>query len=127
MKIINKGFNMEALILVAHGSKVKSSNDEIAQIALKIKNSVKENDLLVFHAFLELTEPSIFMAINKALNENCTKIKIFPYFLAAGKHVQEDIPNELKKFKKQYPDIEFAILPHIGKCNGIENMIISNM
>ena len=58
---------------------------------------------------------------------NCKRIKIFPYFLAAGKHVQEDIPCEIKKFKKQYPEIEFILLPHIGKCNGIGNMIMSNL
>ena len=118
---------MEALIIVAHGSKVKSSNDEIVDIMLKIKNSVKDDEILVFHAFLELSEPSIFMALNKAIAENCKIIKIFPYFLAAGKHVQEDIPCEIKKFKKQYPQIEFVILPHIGKCAGIEDMIISNL
>ncbi|AXX89784.1 hypothetical protein CKA55_11090 [Arcobacter suis] len=117
---------MEALIIIAHGSKVKSSNDEIVDIVSKIKNSV-DNELLVFHAFLELTEPSVFVAINKAIANNCKKIKLFPYFLAAGKHVQEDIPCEIKKFKKLYPEIEFILLPHIGKCNGIENMIISNL
>ncbi|MGE3300149.1 MAG: sirohydrochlorin chelatase, partial [Arcobacter sp.] len=46
--------------------------------------------------------------------------------LAAGKHVLEDIPCEIKKFKKQYPELEFILLPHIGLCNGIEKMIISN-
>lgn len=117
---------MEALIIIAHGSKVKSSNDEIVDIVSKIKNSV-DNELLVFHAFLELTEPSVFVAINKAIANNCKKIKLFPYFLAAGKHVQEDIPCEIKKFKKLYPEIEFILLSHIGKCNGIENMIISNL
>ena len=117
---------MEALIIVAHGSKVKSSNDEIVEIVSKIKSSLN-NDFLIFHAFLELSEPSIFIAINKAIAENCKTIKIFPYFLAAGKHVQEDIPCEIKKFKKQYPQIEFVILPHIGKCAGIEDMIISNL
>ena len=117
---------MEALIVVAHGSRVKSSNDEIIDIVSKIKISVNEN-ISVFHAFLELSEPSIFMAINKAIAENCKIIKIFPYFLAAGKHVQEDIPCEIKKFKKQYPEIEFMLLPHIGKCIGIEDMIISNI
>ena len=117
---------MEALIIVAHGSKVKSSNDEIVNIVSKIKFNV-DDKVLVFHAFLELSEPSIFMAINKAIAENCKRIKIFPYFLAAGRHVQEDIPCEIKKFKKQYPKIEFILLPHIGKCNGIENMIISNL
>ncbi len=117
---------MEALIIVAHGSKVKSSNDEIVEIISQIKSDINP-EILVFHAFLELSEPSIFMAINKAIAENCKKIKIFPYFLAAGKHVQEDIPCEIKKFKKQYPEIEFILLPHIGKCNGIGNMIISNL
>ncbi len=118
---------MEALIIVAHGSKVKSSNDEIVDIMLKIKNNIKDENVLVFHAFLELAEPSIFMALNKAIAENCKKIKIFPYFLAAGKHVKEDIPCEIKKIKKQYPEIEFTLLPHIGKCSGIEDMIISNL
>lgn len=117
---------MEALIIIAHGSKVKSSNDEIVDIISKIKASV-DDKILVFHAFLELSEPSVFMAINNAIAENCQKIKIFPYFLAAGKHVQEDIPCEIKKFKKLYPQIEFILLPHIGKCNGIEDMIISNL
>lgn len=117
---------MEALIIVAHGSKVKSSNDEIINIVSKIKFNIDGN-ILVFHAFLELSEPSIFIAINKAIAENCKKIKIFPYFLAAGKHVQEDIPCEIKKFKKLHPEIEFILLPHIGNCNGIEDMIISNL
>lgn len=117
---------MEALIIVAHGSKVKSSNDEIINIVSKIKFNV-DDKILVFHAFLELSEPSIFIAINKAIAENCKKIKIFPYFLAAGKHVQEDIPCEIKKFKKLHPEIEFILLPHIGNCNGIEDMIISNL
>lgn len=118
---------MEALIIVAHGSKVKSSNDEIVDIMLKIRSNMKDEKTLVFHAFLELSDPSIFMALNKAIAENCKKIKIFPYFLAAGKHVQEDIPCEIKKFRKQYPEIEFTLLPHIGKCMGIEDMIISNL
>lgn len=117
---------MEALIIVAHGSKVKSSNDEIVNIVSRIKFNV-DDKVLVFHAFLELSEPSIFIAINKAIAENCKKIKIFPYFLAAGRHVQEDIPCEIKKFKKLHPEIEFILLPHIGNCNGIEDMIISNL
>ena len=117
---------MEALIIVAHGSKVKSSNDEVIEIVSQIRNDINSG-ILVFHAFLELSEPSIFMAINKAIAENCKRIKIFPYFLAAGRHVQEDIPCEIKKFKKQYPEIEFILLPHIGKCSGIGNMIMSNL
>ncbi len=118
---------MEALIVVAHGSKLESSNNEIKVIVSKIKENLKDNDLHVFYAFLELAEPSIFISINKAITQGCKVIKIFPYFLAAGKHVKEDIPTEIKKFKKRYPEIEFILLAHIGECKGIENLILGNI
>ena len=66
-------------------------------------------------------------SINKAITQECKVIKIFPYFLAAGKHVKEDIPAEIKRFKKRYPEIEFKLLPHIGECKGIENLILDNI
>ena len=118
---------MEALIVVAHGSKVESSNNEIKGIVNKIKENLKDDELKVFYAFLELAEPSIFVSINKAITHGCKVIKVFPYFLAAGKHVKEDIPAEIKKFKKRYPEIEFKLLPHIGECKGIENLILDNI
>ena len=118
---------MEALIVVAHGSKVESSNNEIKRIVDKIKENLKDEQLDVFYAFLELAEPSIFVSINKAITHGCKVIKVFPYFLAAGKHVKEDIPAEIKKFKKRYPEIEFILLPHIGECKGIEYFLLSNI
>ncbi len=118
---------MEALIIVAHGSKVKSSNDEIKTIVDKIKSNLENNELLVLYSFLELAEPSIFISMNNAIAQGCKTIKIFPYFLAAGKHVKEDIPNEIKNFEKEYPEITFTLLPHIGECKGIENLILSNI
>lgn len=116
---------MKALIIVAHGSKLESSNQEIINIANKIKEQANDN-LLVEYAFLELTEPSIFHSLTKAVGKKCTHIKIFPYFLAAGKHVKIDIPTEVKKFQKLNPEIKFTLLPHIGMCKGIEEMIIEN-
>lgn len=117
---------MESLIIVAHGSRVESSNKEILDLINRIKSNLENEDILVLKAFLELVEPNLFHAINKAVNHGCTKIKVFPYFLAAGRHVADDIPAEMKKFKKLHPDVEFILLPHLGMCTGIEEMIISN-
>ncbi len=116
---------MEALIIVAHGSKMKSSNDEIVNIVEKIKS--ENSGICVFLGFLELTEPLFSSVLKNTIENNFKKIKIFPYFLAAGKHVSQDIPNEIEKFKKKNPNVEFILLPHIGQCVGIENMIISNL
>lgn len=128
MKILekkNKGIKMEALIIVAHGSKMKSSNDEIVNIVEKIKS--ENSGICVFLGFLELTEPLFSSVLKNTIENNFKRIKIFPYFLAAGKHVSQDIPNEIENFKKKNPNVEFILLPHIGQCVGIENMIISNL
>ncbi len=113
---------MEALIIVAHGSKIKSSNDEIIEISNKIKNK-NEN---TFYAFLELSEPSFYDVLKEVVEKKYKKIKIFPYFLAAGKHVLADIPNIIKEFKTNHKNIEFTVLPHFGLCNGVEDLILSN-
>lgn len=114
---------MEALIIVAHGSKLNSSNQEIIKIVENIKTLKK--DILVYYAFLELAQPLLNDILEIACKENDI-IKIFPYFLAGGKHVTSDIPTEVEIFSKKYPNIKFEILPHIGKCSGIENLIINN-
>ncbi len=114
---------MEALIIIAHGSKLKSSNDEVINTVENIKKLKK--DMLVYSAFLELAEPTFEDILNVICNK-CEVVKIFPYFLAAGKHVTKDIPEILEKYKIKYPDIKFLLLPHLGNCMGIENLIINN-
>ena len=42
---------MEALIIVAHGSKMKSSNNEIIVISEKIKSKIRKIKYWSFHAF----------------------------------------------------------------------------
>ena len=118
---------MEALIITAHGSKLNSSNDEIRNIVSKIKHNLKNEELLVLYAFLELAEPSIYDSSIKAIENGCKTIKYFPYFLAAGKHVKIDIPDEVNQLKSKYPNINFELLPHIGECKGIEDLILSNI
>lgn len=118
---------MEALIIVAHGSKINSSNEEIKHISLQIKETIQDSNILVYHSFLELAEPSISKSSKEAIQNGCKIIKFFPYFLAKGKHVKIDIPNEIESLRKKYPKIEFILLPHIGACKGIENLIINNI
>ena len=48
---------MEALIIVAHGSKMKSSNDEIISIMEKTKAKLENENFLVFLGFL----PAFFL------------------------------------------------------------------
>ena len=118
---------MKSLIIIAHGSKVKQSNDEIINISENISNIIDKSTYdKVEYAFLELTTPSLEDTLAKCIENNSTQITIFPYFLAAGKHVKADIPEIVEVFKDKYSNIEFKVLPHFGKCKGIEDLILAN-
>lgn len=116
---------MKLLLIVAHGSRLKSSNEEIVELVKKV-NEVSNSNLIVKYAFLELEEPSISSSIEFCLNEmNIDEIDIFPYFLAAGKHVKFDIPNEINLLKKKHPFLKINLLQHLGKNEGLINLILS--
>ena len=116
---------MHAFLLIAHGSRRKESNDEVRKLSQKI---VKKNngEFDIFQcSFLELAEPLIPDAINDLISQGATKITIFPYFLAVGLHVAEDIPKEINKAKNSFPDVEFNTLPHLGVIEEMPNLILS--
>ena len=118
---------MHALLLIAHGSRRKESNDEVRKLSKKIiKNNNGEFDIFLC-SFLELAEPLIPDAISDLISQGATKITIFPYFLAVGLHVAEDIPEEIDKAKNIYPNVEFHTLPHLGVIDEMPNLILSQI
>ena len=118
---------MNILIIVAHGSRLKESNDEINAFSKKIQK-LCDKETIIKYAFLELAEPSITKVLEDIKNESTQKIKIdiLPYFLAEGRHVKMDIPNEIKKFLKENESFDINILPHIGKTDGLMNLLLEN-
>ena len=89
---------MKSLIIIAHGSKKKSSNDEVIEIVNNIKNSDTQYNI-VEPAFLEFAIPNLEKSIKIFIDKSSTDIDIYPYFLNSGKHVTVDIPDLIEKFK----------------------------
>ncbi|AXX87126.1 sirohydrochlorin chelatase [Malaciobacter marinus] len=118
---------MKLLVIIAHGSRLESSNKEIQNLAEKLIINNIDDNLKITYAFLELCEPTIYKSIKNEIVNGCNEIEVFPYFLAAGKHVKDDIPKEIDKLKEEYPDIKFKILPHLGSCKEIVPLIFSQL
>lgn len=117
---------MDTLLVIAHGSRLKESNEEIIRFSQSIKD-LSDDSFDVKYAYLELAEPSIFDSLEACLKNNPNgKIKILPYFLARGKHVKVDIPNEISKITKLYKNAQIEVLPHLGKIDGLAQLIINN-
>jgi sirohydrochlorin ferrochelatase len=118
---------MKALLIIAHGSRRKYSNDEVRRLARRIyENSGPAFDV-VTSAFLEISSPQVDSAIADLIEGGVTNITVFPYFLAAGTHVVNDIPRMIKEEKELHPDIHFEMLPHLGALQGISTLILNHI
>ena len=104
---------MNYLLLVAHGSRVASSNEEIRQLTNKLAQCDHGFDE-VGCAFLELDTPSIPDGIRAAIAKGAKKVVVLPYFLAAGKHVKRDIPNAIKEVQIESTNIKITQSNYIG-------------
>ena len=115
---------MHVLLLVAHGSRRQESNLEIESLSRKIaKFESKEFDK-VMPAFLEFASPSIREAIKECSEMGATKVTILPYFLSAGVHITQDIPNEIIEASQNTPDLDIQIANYFGSRDEIAEIFL---
>jgi sirohydrochlorin ferrochelatase len=115
---------MKALLIAAHGSRKPEANAEIAALAAAIAGIAAGQFDRVASAFLQLTEPSIPEVIAALVAEDATEIVVFPFFTAAGSHVQSDIPGLIAEARSDHPEVTFRVAPHLGACHGIARFIL---
>jgi sirohydrochlorin ferrochelatase len=115
---------MKALLLVAHGSRRKQSNDEVAILAETLKKYCSEQYSITRSAYLELAEPLIPDGIKQCIDDGASSIIVLPYFLNSGRHVIEDIPNIVNQAKQSHPDLEIHIAQHLGASELMMELLI---
>ena len=118
---------MKALLIVAHGSRRKESNEEVRRLSARIKENSGPAFDAVVSAFLEISSPQVDSAVADLVDAGATSIQIFPYFLSAGTHVVKDIPKLIEEEREKYPAIHFDILPHLGALNGLSTLILTQI
>lgn len=116
---------MKALLLVAHGSRREASNNEIRELTERLSARSADSFSDVRCAFLELAEPSIPDGIMQCAEQGANEVMVLPYFLSAGRHVAEDIPEEIEKARAALTGVEVKQLPYIGSLEQITDLLIS--
>lgn len=115
----------KALLLVAHGSRRPHSNDEIRSLARQLNARDDTSFDVVDCAFLELARPSIPDGIAKLAASGARHIIVLPYFLAAGRHVHEDIPAEVATGRQVVPQVTVEIAPYLGQSTSMLELLLS--
>jgi len=115
---------MKSLLIVAHGSRRSASNEEVAELAKSVSQKKQNEFDEVKCAFLELAEPSIPEGIISCVENGATHIVILPYFLAAGRHVIEDIPHEVSLANCNPEEVKIEIKPHVGAAKNMVDTLL---
>jgi len=118
---------MKALIILAHGSRREESNEEIKNLTAHIKSLTKKELEIVDYAFLEVAKPSLINSIENMVSNNVSEITIFPYFLNSGVHIKVDIPEIVKKARKNHPKCKFILSAPIGAYKKMPEIILKQL
>ena len=112
-----------ALIIVAHGSRKSSSNEEVKALGEKVKFLQDKRYALVMTAFLEFATPSLEESILSCIDKGASEVVILPYFLASGNHVTRDIPEVLQKIQASHPQVKITLKEHLGSSSGMVRLL----
>ncbi len=118
---------MKGLLLVAHGSRRKQSNEEIIKLTRQIEKIASKEFSMIDCAFLQYTGPVISEKLEHYVEKGVTDITVFPYFIAAGMHVVKDIPDMIEHFRKSNPQIRIRLTGHLGSFTEVANLIVKKV
>ena len=101
-----------AVILVGHGSKAKDFDRAMKRVAHSLRKAPFSS---VRCAYLEISSPSIPEAVRRAIREGARELRILPYFVLSGRHIQEDIPRIVAEERKRWGrKVKIVLCSYLG-------------
>ncbi len=116
-----------ALVIAAHGSRKAETSNEILALVDAMKKKSDGNFARVCAGFLEFGKPRIQDVMEDCARDGIKTMIIFPFFAAAGTHVLVDLPRIVGKFRENYPGVQSVLTCHLGKCDSLSDLILSQV
>jgi sirohydrochlorin ferrochelatase len=104
---------MQALLLIAHGSRRAEANADLEFVADEMRRRGQFG--FVQCSYLELTEPGIFAGGERCVAAGATSVVLLPYFLSAGVHVREDLTAARDELAMKFPAVRFVLAEPLGR------------
>lgn len=111
-------------VLLGHGSSAPGAEAEIRALVAAL--SLAEPEWRFAHAFLN-QEPSLEAAVGGLAKAGCSVIRVLPLLVFTGKHVREDIPNEIERLRGIHPFIHFELEPYLSRLPGFSSLVLEGL
>ncbi len=105
------------VIVVDHGSRRRESNDLLLRSVSAFESSSSYR--IVEPAHMELAQPDIRVAFRRCVERGADRIVVFPWFLAPGRHWDQDIPQLVAAAAVEFPQIPWLVTAPFGLHPGM--------
>jgi sirohydrochlorin cobaltochelatase len=108
--------NTESILLVGHGSREASGNDEIFSFAEQWRQ--RQPGWRIEVCFIEFSEITMSEGLKRAAT-GASRVMVVPLILNAAGHVKMDIPQAIDGARLKFPLVQFLYAPHLSACDPI--------
>ena len=109
------------VMIVDHGSRRSESNDLLLRSVSAFASS--SDYRIVEPAHMELAQPDIRMAFRRCVERGARRIVVFPWFLAPGRHWDQDIPKLVASAASEFPQIPWLVTAPFGLHPGMLTVV----
>ncbi|HEX4244662.1 MAG TPA: CbiX/SirB N-terminal domain-containing protein, partial [Acidimicrobiales bacterium] len=102
----------EGLLLVGHGSQSAASGMEMRAIAGLVADQLP--GVLVDVGFLEMTEPSASVALDRLVGQGCRRIVVLPLVLLGAGHAKNDVAAVVLEGRERHPRCDLVFGSPLG-------------
>ena len=106
----------DTILLVGHGSREQSGNDEIETFAQQWRT--RRPNWRIEVCFIEFSDITLGEGLRRAA-VGAQRVLVVPLILNAAGHVKMDIPLAIDAARLESPSVEFLYAPHLTACDPI--------
>ncbi|MCS6970941.1 MAG: CbiX/SirB N-terminal domain-containing protein [Planctomycetota bacterium] len=99
------------VLLIGHGSRAPAAAAAMERVARCL---AERQGWRVAVGYLELSEPALEQAAQRAIAEGARELLVVPYLLHLGMHIAEDLPRRLRALAEAHPGVLIRLGPHLG-------------
>ncbi len=111
-----------ALLLIAHGSRRPEANADLEHLAEAIRR--RGAFAIVEPSYLECCDPRIVPGGDRCVAGGARRVVMLPYFLAAGRHVVEDLTAARDELIQRHPGVSFVLAEPLGRHPLLEQIVL---
>ena len=111
----------EAVILLAHGSRVPEAGGGMECLAEHLREELPES--IVETCYMSRLGPHFPEVFEKCVSRGAQKIILIPYFLHSGLHLVLDIPKMMQEKAQEFPGVQVILGKNLGFDECLVNLV----